>query len=109
MITVKLDAELYGDITVHQDEDLFSPECASFIGKAMHHSRMFRRGRARWYEVDVTPEELSAVIDEVVTVWISDYEDRADYSYDPTERKELRATVRKYRKFIAEHERKDKE
>jgi len=109
MITVKLDAELYGDITVHQDEDLFSPECASFIGKAMHHSRMFRRGRARWYEVEVTPEELSAVIDEVVAVWVSDYEDRADYSYDPTERKELRATVRKYRKFIAEHERKDNE
>ncbi len=107
MITVKLDAELYGDITVQQDEDLFSPECASFISKAMHHSRRHSRGRARWHEVTVTSEELSAVIEEVVSACISDYEDRADYSYNPTERKELRATIRKYRKFVAEHERKE--
>jgi hypothetical protein len=68
-------------------EENYSPECASFIDKAMRHSRRKSRGRAVWYEVEATPEELSAVIDEVVTVWIADYEDRADYSYDPNERK----------------------
>ena len=119
MITVRLCEELYADVTLHspvfteyedgQYEENFSPECASFINKAMHHSRMFRRGRARWHEVTVTPEELSAVIYELVTVWIDDYEDRADYSYDPEERRQYRAYVRKCRKFIAEHERKDKE
>jgi hypothetical protein len=113
MITVKLGEELYGDVTLHdpscsdyQDgewEENYSPECASFIDKAMRHSRRKSRGRAVWYEVEATPEELSAVIDEVVTVWIDDYEDRADYSYDPEERRQLRATVRKYRKFVDEH------
>ena len=104
MITVKLGDELYGDITVHQSEgeDMFSPECLSFISKTMK-ARLGRRGRARWHELEATPDELSAVIDEVVTVWIADYEDRADYSYDPNERKELRATIRKYRKFVDEH------
>lgn len=104
MITVKLGDELYGDITVHgdSDEEMFSDECLSFIGKAMK-ARSCRHGRARWHEVEATPEELSAVIDEVVAVWIADYEDRADYSYDPNERKELRATIRKYRKFVDEH------
>jgi hypothetical protein len=113
MITVKLCEDLYGDVTLHsrevteyedgQYEENVSPECGSFIDKAMRHSRLYRRGRARWYEVEVTPEELSAVIDEVVTVWIDDYEDRADYSYDPEERRQYRATVRKYRKFVAEY------
>jgi hypothetical protein len=104
MITVKLGDELYADITVHQDEgeDMFSPECLSFISKAMK-ARLGRRGRARWHELEATPDELSAVIDEVVAVLIADYEDRADYSFDPNERKELRAMIRKYRKFVDEH------
>ena len=115
MITVKLGEELHGDVTLHDpsctdyqddewEETMFSPECVSFIDKAMHHSRRKSRGRSVWYEVEATPEELSAVIDQVVTVWIGDYEDRADeYYVDPEERKELRATIRKYRKFVDEH------
>ena len=104
MITVNLGDELDGDITVYgdSDADMLSPECLSFISKAMK-ARSGRRGRARWHELEATPDELSAVIDEVVAVLIADYEDRADYSYNPNERKELRATIRKYRKFVDEY------
>ena len=112
MVTVKLGELLYGDVTWHSREfteysedeygENYSTECGSFIDKAMS-SRRVRRGRAHWYEFEATPEELSAVIDELVTVWIDDYEERADYSGDPEERKEYRDTVRKYRKFVAEY------
>ena len=114
MITVKLCEELYADVTLHdpmftdyQDGELeenYSPECMSFIDKALRHSQYKSRGRARWHEVEATPDELSAVIDEVVSAWIDDYEDRADeWGVDPEERRQMRATIRKYRKFVDEH------
>jgi len=116
MITVKLCKDLYEDVILHSpeftsyeegewEELMYSPECVSFIDKAIHHSPFKSRGRAHWYEVEATPEELSAVIDEVVAVWIDDYEERADeYGVDPEERKELRAMIRKYRKFIQQYQ-----
>jgi len=111
MITVKLCEELCGDVVLYLpentqyeegewEEEEYSPSCVSFMEKAIH-ARPKSRGRAKWYEVEATPEELSAVIDEVVEVWIEDYEDRADeYGLEPEARRRLRAIVRKYRKFV---------
>jgi hypothetical protein len=104
MITVKLSDELHGDIVAyHSDnfayedgemEEDFSPDCISFINKATQ-AKLCRR----LYEMKATQQEISAVIDEVIETYINRYEDEANHS-SPEERKQLRATISKYRKFI---------
>lgn len=104
MIRVKLSDELHGDIVAyHSDnfayedgemEEDFSPECISFINKATQANLC--RGL---YEMKATQQEISAVIDEVVETYINRYESEAKYS-SPEERKQLRAMIRKYRRFI---------
>jgi uncharacterized protein YacL (UPF0231 family) len=99
MITVKLSDELHEDIVfyhsndfAYEDEEMeedFSPECISFINKAMQAKK-------------ATPEELSAVIDEVIQTWINRYEDEAKH-LSPEDRKQFHTVIRKYRKFIQQY------
>ena len=111
MITVKLSDELHEDITLyHSDnfayedgemEEDFSPECISFINKAMQ-AKLYQHGQTRTYEMEATQQELSAVIDEVIETWINRYEDEAKYS-SSEDRKQFRLAIRKYRKFIQQN------
>ena len=113
MITVKMSDALMGDIChYHSDmygyeegemDEWFSPECQSFVNKTMKTSRSYRRGRGVFHEVEATQDEVSAVIDEIVKVWITDYDDRADYSFCAEERRQLRAIVRQYKKFVEQY------
>ena len=101
MAKVRITELLYGDIMFYLGDEVneWSPECLSFIDKLARTATRHRRGRGSWYEVEVTEEEVEAVIDEVVNNWIYDYDDRADYMDDPAERRQYREMVRQYRKF----------
>jgi uncharacterized protein YacL (UPF0231 family) len=111
MITVKLSDELHEDIVfyhsndfAYEDEEMeedFSPECISFINKAMQ-AKSYQHGETRTYEMKATPEELSAVIDEVIQTWINRYEDEAKH-LSPEDRKQFHTVIRKYRKFIQQY------
>lgn len=69
MQTVRIPQAIYGDITILNDcgDELgLSDECISFINK-LRDAKMQKCRNAKWYEVNATDDEVSAIAEEVMT------------------------------------------
>lgn len=100
MIRVEVPADIASDITIWTEDEALEEETMGFVHKLCAAKLQKYRNR-RWYEVEVTEEELQCCISEILEYVITKWEDECDQWYTTSkERAEFRRYIKKVQTFI---------
>lgn len=100
-IDLRLDLEIANDVMIAESWETdggFSKDCSAFISK-LYAAKLFRLRNAKWYELEVTTDEVVAVCQEVLMNVLLDIHQSID-CYDEKEQINMKRYANKVRKFI---------
>lgn len=100
-LKIKLDLDIASDVMIAESWETdggFSKDCSSFITK-LYEAKLLRLRNAKWYELEVTTDEVFAVCQEVLMNVLLDIYQSID-CYEEKEQQDMNRYAKKVRKFI---------